>query len=352
MTDMDNGGTWLCPTDQDRRRLLEMERKFARPRAIMYGCIALAFAVSTPWIGLLPLIPLVVTVLLNTAVRPLIPASRRPEWIIGGTVVMAQAWVGMGIAVWGGPHSVFIPLLLVPLVTLPARFSGAGVYAGLALSVAILLVATAGVHPVAFAHDPTLTLIALGAAGGLTAFTHTLMRVEMEHRSDAVLDPLTGLLNRKALAARFDELAQQAAVTGGSVCLVACDLDRFKGVNDRYGHVRGDAVLTDATYLMRAALRSFELVYRLGGEEFLVVLPGATLTEGQVLAERMRVALEDGRPGGLEVTASFGVAAARGADVAFEPLFRAADAALYEAKRSGRNRVVAHGAAVELKRAA
>jgi diguanylate cyclase (GGDEF)-like protein len=177
------------------------------------------------------------------------------------------------------------------------------------------------------------------------------MRVEMEHRSEAVLDPLTGLLNRKSLGARFEELAQQAAVTGGSVCLVVCDLDRFKRVNDSHGHVQGDAVLTDAAYLMRSTLRSFELVYRLGGEEFLVVLPGATLDEGETLAERMRVALEDGRPGGLAVTASFGVAAAHGAEVAFEPLFRAADAALYGAKRSGRNRVVVDrpgGAQIEL----
>jgi len=85
------------------------------------------------------------------------------------------------------------------------------------------------------------------------------------------------------------------------VCLVAADLDHFKHVNDAHGHVRGDAVLKDTAYLLRKSLRSFELVYRLGGEEFLIVLPGVSADEGRVIAE------------------------------------------LYEAKRRGRNLVVADG---------
>jgi diguanylate cyclase (GGDEF)-like protein len=156
-----------------------------------------------------------------------------------------------------------------------------------------------------------------------------------------VLDPLTGLLNRKALGARFEEIAQQAALTGAPICLIAGDLDHFKRVNDEYGHDRGDAVLKDAAYILRKHLRSFELIYRLGGEEFLIVLPGVGLIEGRAIAERVRGGLEDARPGGLAVTMSLGVASANGEAVEFEPLFRAADAALYDAKRAGRNRVVA-----------
>jgi diguanylate cyclase (GGDEF)-like protein len=102
-------------------------------------------------------------------------------------------------------------------------------------------------------------------------------------------------------------------------------------------------VLKDAAYVLRKHLRSFELVYRLGGEEFLIVLPGCLMPEARAIAERARVGLEDARPGGLAVTASFGVAAAAGEEAAFEPLFKAADAALYDAKRAGRNRVVASG---------
>src|SRR6185437_6608659 len=86
--------------------------------------------------------------------------------------------------------------------------------------------------------------------------------------------------------------------------------------------------------------RSFELIYRLGGEEFLIVLAGTTLGEGRDVAERARVALADARPGDLPVTISIGVAAARGDAVGYDALFRAADVALYEAKRAGRDRVV------------
>jgi diguanylate cyclase (GGDEF)-like protein len=211
------------------------------------------------------------------------------------------------------------------------------------VTIVVLLASTVAVAPGDFAADPTYTLVGLATSVGLAAFAQALMRAEMQQRSDAVLDPLTGLLNRKALASRFDEIAQQATLTGAPVTLIACDLDHFKQVNDIHGHDRGDAVLKDAAYVLRKHLRSFELAYRLGGEEFLIVLPGVGLQEGQAIAQRACSGFEDARPGGLAVTASFGVATASGGDVVFERLFRDADAALYEAKRTGRNRVVAAG---------
>jgi len=204
------------------------------------------------------------------------------------------------------------------------------------------LIQTVAVDPGAFADDPTYTLLGLAAIPGLAAFSYTLMRSEIEQREHAILDPLTGLLNRKALEARFAEITEQAALTEAWVCVIECDLDNFKQINDAHGHDRGDAVLKDAAYVMRKNLRSFELVYRLGGEEFLIVLPGLTLDQGLSLAERVRAGIEDARPGGLPVTASLGVATARGAEVEFQTLFHEADAALYLAKRNGRNQVVAH----------
>jgi diguanylate cyclase (GGDEF)-like protein len=340
---MSAGGTWLCPTQLHRERLLEMETKISRARAIMYGSLAIAFLIGIPWVGVWTLIPLGLSVVTYGFLRPRIATSERPEYVVAATVVNAQVLIGIGIALSGGPHSPTIPMLLLPIVTLPARFSPRGVYAGLALTVVVLLASTVALDPAAFADDPTYVIIALASCGGLAAFAETLMRAEMEQRSDAVLDPLTGLLNRKALAGRFEEIAQQAAQTGAPVCLVACDLDNFKRVNDEHGHARGDAVLKDAAYVLRKQLRSFELVYRLGGEEFLIVLPGVSVAEARVIAERVRIGIEDARPAGLEVTASFGVAGTTGGEAVFEPLFRAADDALYAAKRAGRNRVVAAG---------
>jgi diguanylate cyclase (GGDEF)-like protein len=340
---MDETGTWLCPTQLHRSRLLEMEAKLAVPRSIMYGALAVAFGVTAPWLGVGPLLLLLIVVLVYRPVTRGLAASARPEYRIAVTVINAQVVLGVGIAITGGPHSPAIPMLLLPLVTLPARFSSRAVYAGFGLTVVTLLAATVAVDPDEFAHDPTYTVIGLAIAFGLTAFADTLMRTEMQQRSEAVLDPLTGLLNRKALAPRFEEIAQQAALTGGSVCLLAFDLDRFKQVNDRHGHERGDRVLTETAYTMRKQLRSFELVYRMGGEEFLIVLPDASLEQGVQVAERLRAAVERSRPCGLDITVSVGVATASADAVAFAPLFAAADAALYHAKASGRNRIGASG---------
>ncbi len=140
---------------------------------------------------------------------------------------------------------------------------------------------------------------------------------------------------------RLVEISQQARLTGQPVSLVLCDVDGFKAVNDEHGHDRGDAVLRDVAYELRKLLRSFELVYRLGGEEFLLVLPGIGLQGACVTAERLRRRWSRRGRRGIPITISLGVSAASGADVDYETLFKAADEALYEAKRQGRNRVIA-----------
>jgi diguanylate cyclase (GGDEF)-like protein len=149
------------------------------------------------------------------------------------------------------------------------------------------------------------------------------------------------LLNRKSLLPRFDELQQQARQQHAPICMIAVDLDHFKDVNDTYGHDRGDLVLKESAYEMRKCLRSFELFYRLGGEEFLVVVPGAGISDGRELAERMRVMVQRSRPADVEITVSLGVGVAAGDQLEFDRLFNAADQALYEAKHAGRNQIAA-----------
>lgn len=176
-----------------------------------------------------------------------------------------------------------------------------------------------------------LTLIAAQMAAG-----------EIRHRGDATIDQLTGLLNRRGLEDRLIELGEQALVIGldTPMALVAIDLDNFKLVNDTYGHPRGDDVLRDVAYLMRKGLRRFELAYRMGGEEFLIVLPGHEADEAYFVAESIRRSIESARPGGVQVTISMGVAAGRAADFRGLQLLEAADVAVYSAKRAGRNRVI------------
>jgi diguanylate cyclase (GGDEF)-like protein len=149
------------------------------------------------------------------------------------------------------------------------------------------------------------------------------------------------MLNRKALMNRVDELGQQSEVTGQPVGMIFGDLDRFKDVNDSQGHAAGDAALTDVAYLLRKRLRAFDLAYRVGGEEFLILLPGADTPECAMIAEELRTAVASEPVGeGSMLTISFGVSAsARGEGFDYARVFAAADEALYEAKSDGRNRV-------------
>jgi diguanylate cyclase (GGDEF)-like protein len=153
------------------------------------------------------------------------------------------------------------------------------------------------------------------------------------------------MLNRKALSVRLLELTQQSQITGEPIGVIVGDVDHFKAINDTRGHSVGDAVLRDVAYLLRKHLRAFDLAYRLGGEEFLILVPGSDLEGTLELAERLcdGVALEE-LTAGVSVTMSFGVAASRRSEQFDYPtVFARADAALYEAKRSGRNRVCAEG---------
>lgn len=158
----------------------------------------------------------------------------------------------------------------------------------------------------------------------------------------ALQDPLTGLANRRHFDAELPRLLQAVAPHGRAVSLAAIDLDHFKQVNDVHGHAVGDAVLRALGQLLAARTRSTDLVARLGGEEFIVVLADAPLAQAAALCERLRRAVEahdwSAIAPGLRVTVSLGVVEAR-SGVAQAALLEQADQLLYAAKRRGRNRV-------------
>jgi diguanylate cyclase (GGDEF)-like protein len=230
--------------------------------------------------------------------------------------------------------------MVLPAAMVAARFRPQVVIAGLLGAVFLILAVTLGAHPRETLGDPVPVIATLALLAGVVSIVWALEAAELHHRGEAILDPLTGLLNRHALVPRFLELAQQARLGRQPVCMVLCDVDGFKEINDEHGHDRGDAVLRDIAYEMRKRLRSFELVYRLGGEEFLIVLPGVDHSAGQEVAERVRAAVEQAHPLGIRATISLGLSCGYGEQVDYDTLFKAADVALYEAKRTGRNRVV------------
>lgn len=157
---------------------------------------------------------------------------------------------------------------------------------------------------------------------------------EMAHR-----DALTGAANRRRLE---DELAYQARVVGSGlrVALVYLDLDRFKVVNDAHGHAVGDRVLVAVARALERQVRSGDLVARLGGEEFVVVVPGMGVADAGALAERLRTVLPEAvrEVAPVEVTASLGVTALRAHEEPDRAIERG-DALMYRAKRAGRDRV-------------
>jgi two-component system cell cycle response regulator len=164
----------------------------------------------------------------------------------------------------------------------------------------------------------------------------------------AVTDPLTGLRNRRYMDAHVRRMIEQARETGSGLSMLAFDLDKFKSVNDRYGHAAGDAVLAEFARRLVANTRSVDLVARIGGEEFVVTMPDAGLDAARSAAERVRAAVEkDSFPferQRIPVTVSVGVASLRPGDADGAGLLARADSALFIAKSAGRNRVILEAA--------
>jgi diguanylate cyclase (GGDEF)-like protein len=324
-------------------RVVEASDRVRRSRVFIWLVIGFSIIALAPWNGWWVLL-LFAPAGINLALLELmLRRSDHPERWALGTMIFTMGLFAAAIPLTGGPDSPAIPLIIIPAAVAPMRFRGTVVIALGALTALTLLAVSVGVDPSGAASDPRLIITTIALLICVTLANWALVEAEMTQRDAAVLDPLTGLLNRKALEARTLELEQQARLTGGSVTFVICDLDNFKQVNDIHGHDRGDAVLRSVAYQMRKALRSFELIYRLGGEEFLVVLPAVDLSGGMAVAERLRHGIEDGEPGGLQLTASFGVSAAAGSEVVYDRLFKAADEALYDAKAAGSNCVVPAG---------
>ena len=166
----------------------------------------------------------------------------------------------------------------------------------------------------------------------------------------ALTDELTGLYNRRYLFAHLDETIARINTEGVGAALLLFDIDHFKRVNDTYGHPTGDEVLRQIARRAQDSVRSDDLVARLGGEEFAVVMPETGLAIASAVAARLRLAVAakpfvlPGASGELDVTISIGVTVANAGYEDRDQFLKRADDALYEAKATGRNRVVARDA--------
>jgi diguanylate cyclase (GGDEF)-like protein len=325
-----------------RERLLDMEERVRRYRLACFGILALALAVGGGSAIGFWWVPLLGAGLAGfwVADRFMRKSARPTVWVAGAWAAL-PVLLAASVLVTGGVSSPVLVWFGLPAVTLGFRFEPRGMVVGAVYIVAMLFAAAVVPDPQA-AWDQRQDLIAVTALIVSTVIlTGALVESDRAHRRRSTLDPLTGLCNRNALEQRLAELDGQPCdpAAGLSHAFLLCDLDHFKRVNDQFGHAAGDAVLQDVAYTMRATLRAGDSIYRVGGEEILVILPGASHADATEIAERLRVAVRERRPVGVSVSLSIGVAVAEPEVVDTDDLLARADAALYAAKAGGRDKV-------------
>jgi diguanylate cyclase (GGDEF)-like protein len=315
--------------------------------SIIVGNALLSAAYGILWSGArkfeaknVPIVLAVIGVLLWIVACSIGPIYARPEaratvmaaiGIAFTLLIVFELWRGRGDQVWRWPIMV---LLLAHAAAIPIHIPLAG----------------ALTHP--DPSDPSdldlLTFVVFEGAfvcicaaylfGGLAKD-----RIAARYRRDSLTDPLTGVANRRGFFEMGERLLARAAFARQPTAVIMFDLDRFKRINDRYGHDTGDEVITVFCRLARSLLRSNDLFGRIGGEEFACLLPTTERLDALRLAERVRAAFEAAHhtigEDRLRTTVSAGVAIVDNSNFDLDTLLKHADRALSHAKRAGRNRV-------------
>jgi diguanylate cyclase (GGDEF)-like protein len=323
-----------------RERLLDMEQRLRRYRAMCFAILGVGLVALAPELGWGWLLPLVLGFVgFGVADRFMRESAHPAVWIATAWGLTPLLLAGAVLST-GGAASPGLMWFALPAVTLGARFEPRGIAIGTAYILALLLLCTYGLDPAAAAADHPAVIATATLVLCTVTLSGALVESDRAHRRRSTVDPLTGLLNRNALEQRLAELDSRSH--GGreaSHALLLCDLDHFKRVNDRLGHAAGDTVLQEVAHTMRASLRAGDSIYRIGGEEILVVLPGATKVDAVAIAERLRLAVRNLHPVGLRMTVSIGAAVSRPGGFDVDDVVRRADEALYAAKANGRDTV-------------
>jgi diguanylate cyclase (GGDEF)-like protein len=344
-----SSGAWRQPDslaeirdDARRERLLDMQVRLRPYRTACFAILALALASVASEVGWWWIVPLAAGFAGFAVADRFMRSSRHPGLWAATAWGILPLLLADAVLTTGGAASPVLMWFALPAVTLGARFSPRGMVLGTAYVLALLLIATYGFDQATAAEHHKEVIAAAALVLSTVILSGALVESDRAHRRRSTLDPLTGLFNRNALEQRLAELDGQPSNRdeGLSHALLLCDLDHFKRVNDLLGHAAGDAVLQDVAYTMRATLRAGDSIYRVGGEEILVVLPGADEEAAVEIAERLRQDVRARRPVGVTVTVSIGVAVSRQDRVNTDDLVARADAALYLAKAEGRDTVV------------
>jgi diguanylate cyclase (GGDEF)-like protein len=330
----------FCRDDAERGRLLDMSRRLRAVEARGSLLFLAAAAAGVPTFGFVALLPALPGLALFWLIQSRVARYRRPELALLGCVLLVQSGVAISIVIAHGPRIYLLPLMIIPVLLASVVFPVRVAVLVVGLSAQLMLAVGLGFNLATVRAQPFALLYPLGIMVCGSGIAMVVAGLELATRGAAIVDPLTGLPNRIALRARVSELEHQASLIRRPVALIVGDPDRFKAINDSRGHAVGDAVLREVGARIRAALPAGAGAYRLGGEEFVLLLADADVQQAAALAESVRRRIGARAIEGLHVGISFGVAASSAEDpFRFSRLFGHADRALYEAKRAGGDRV-------------
>ncbi len=334
--------SWIIRNEAERQRFREIHARLVpiNSKMLLVIVVAMAPAIVTTD-NVIAILAALGGVAFFGAVQRIGERMSRPEVLVLFGLIGSVVMIVVALAAYDTARSPALLLCAWTICGIAGRFNDRVVAISVAITAVAMEIAIIAPDPSVLWTSPidvTLPPVALIAVW--TACT-VHRDSDLASRGAAVVDQLTGLLNRTALNARIEELEHQSRVTGEPVGLVVLDLDHFKLVNDTHGHTRGDEVLRGIGELLRRETGVHDATYRIGGEELVVVLPARGLSPARVLAERLRDAVAAAPIADLPVRASLGVAASEdGRPFVWDDVFARADAALYEAKRAGRDRVV------------
>jgi diguanylate cyclase (GGDEF)-like protein len=323
--------SWLCPTEQDRSRVIDANTRVRTIRTVGSGAVGGALVISTPWLGLWTLALFGLSALNFLSVDRRMARSARPERVSMQAILVTLVLIAAGVVLSGGPSSPALPWLVLPAGMVAARFRPQVVAAGLALTVVVILAATLGVDPRATLHDPVPVIATVALLIGVVSIVRALQAAELHQRGEATIDPLTGLANRRQLS---DDLrsACNDATPESPVRLLMFDLDGFKAYNDTFGHLGGDLMLGRVSRAFKSAVGSRGRAYRLGGDEFCALLWGDR-GEG-IVGDCLQALSADGE--GFSIASSYGSVALPAEACDPDVALQLADERMYAHKDSSR----------------
>jgi two-component system cell cycle response regulator len=324
-------GSWLCPTETDRARVLDANGRVRIIRMVGSGAVGGALLLATPWLGDWTLILFGLSVLNFVSVERRMAASPHPERVSARAILVTLALLAAGVVLSGGPKSPALPWLVLPAGMAAARFRPQVVVTGLVLTVLVVFAVTFGVDARATLHNPVSLLTTLALLTAVVSIVWALETAELYQRGEATIDPLTGLANRRQLAEDL-RAVWSGAGEGRTMRLLMFDLDGFKAYNDTFGHLGGDLLLGRVARALDRAVGKEGRAFRLGGDEFCALLWGAC---GEDMVQACTRALtEEGK--GFSITSSYGSVMLPAEASNDDQALQLADERMYACKESSR----------------